>query len=431
GGITNCLLNRRLSVEESHVVVGSAGSFAEHHRWSLCLVGKILTDRPVSIAAFRSTLKQLWKIDKGFPIREVGQHLFVFQFFCKEDKDRLGHIAKSCPGAREGEDEASLNQYRPWLRASIDSQIHLGKEDHEMECTRIKDLMNEVERMSAVRSISQPCPTDSREIIIKERVPLPRIQLVESELGKRKEPPSGIDVDIVNNSMNDMLLCRPTAEEIRVDLFQIHPTKAPDKTESMRFSIRSSGELLAMILMVRLRWQKLIARVLLSRGICQGDPLSPFLFVICEEVFSCLLDKVIKESKIYGLQICRITPKLSHLFFVDDNLIFTRANLNKCAQVSFSENVNVVVKAAVIGCLGVKEVDRHGKVFGIANSYWEIKEDRIWKRLQGWHGNLLSKAGKEVLIKSVLHSIPIYIMSIFRLPDNLISEILSMISRFW
>ncbi|KAL8159041.1 LOW QUALITY PROTEIN: hypothetical protein V2J09_000578 [Rumex salicifolius] len=134
-----------------------------------------------------------------------------------------------------------------------------------------------------------------------------------------------------------------------------------------------------------------------------------------------------------------------------------RATLNECAQlakvlslyeralgqkinyqkieVSFSKNVNVVVRAAV---LGVKEVDRDGKYLGLPTVIgrskkvvFSIIKDRIWKRLQGWRGNLLSKAGKEVLIKSLLQSIPTYIMSIFRLPNNLISEINSMIARFW
>ena len=48
-----------------------------------------------------------------------------------------------------------------------------------------------------------------------------------------------------------------------------------------------------------------------------------------------------------------------------------------------------------------------------------IKE-RIWKKLQGWKEKLLSQAGREVLIKSIIQAIPTYSMSCFKLPKGLI-----------
>ena len=59
-----------------------------------------------------------------------------------------------------------------------------------------------------------------------------------------------------------------------------------------------------------------------------------------------------------------------------------------------------------------------------------IKE-RIWKRLQGWKEKLLSQAGREVLIKSVIQAIPTYSISCFKLPKGLIKEIETMIRKFW
>ena len=63
-------------------------------------------------------------------------------------------------------------------------------------------------------------------------------------------------------------------------------------------------------------------------------------------------------------------------------------------------------------------------------SFVYIKE-RIRKRLQGWKEKLLSQAGREVLIKSVIQAIPIYSMSCFKLPKGLIKEIETMIRKFW
>jgi hypothetical protein len=58
-------------------------------------------------------------------------------------------------------------------------------------------------------------------------------------------------------------------------------------------------------------------------------------------------------------------------------------------------------------------------------------KDRLWKRINSWRSRPLSKAGKEVMIKSVLQAIPEYVMSIYLLPDSLIDDIERMINAFW
>ena len=57
--------------------------------------------------------------------------------------------------------------------------------------------------------------------------------------------------------------------------------------------------------------------------------------------------------------------------------------------------------------------------------------ERIWKKLQGWKEKLLSQAGREVLIKSVIQAIPTYSMSCFKLLKGLIKDIEIMIQKFW
>ena len=63
-----------------------------------------------------------------------------------------------------------------------------------------------------------------------------------------------------------------------------------------------------------------------GRGLCQGDPLSPYLFLICVEGLSALLQKAERDSLIKGVSICRGGPRISHVFFVDDSIIFCRAS---------------------------------------------------------------------------------------------------------
>ena len=45
------------------------------------------------------------------------------------------------------------------------------------------------------------------------------------------------------------------------------------------------------------------------------------------------------------------------------------------------------------------------------------QQEIAWKRLQGWRNKLLSRAGKEVLLNSVVQSIPSYVMQVFALPN--------------
>ena len=63
-----------------------------------------------------------------------------------------------------------------------------------------------------------------------------------------------------------------------------------------------------------------------TRGIRQGDPLSPFLFLLCMEGLHGLITKAIRAKEINGFSLCKRGPKLIHLFFADDSLLFCKAN---------------------------------------------------------------------------------------------------------
>lgn len=66
--------------------------------------------------------------------------------------------------------------------------------------------------------------------------------------------------------------------------------------------------------------------VIPSRGLCQGDPLSPYLFLICAEGFSASLRQAESRSDILGLKIARNAPSITHLFFTDDSQLFLKAS---------------------------------------------------------------------------------------------------------
>ena len=64
-----------------------------------------------------------------------------------------------------------------------------------------------------------------------------------------------------------------------------------------------------------------------SRGIRQGDPISPYLFLFCSEGLSGVLRRATEVGSIHGYRICEAAPSISHLLFADDTIIFCGAEV--------------------------------------------------------------------------------------------------------
>ncbi|KAK9993463.1 hypothetical protein SO802_023166 [Lithocarpus litseifolius] len=114
-----------------------------------------------------------------------------------------------------------------------------------------------------------------------------------------------------------------------------------------------------------------------------------------------------------------------------------RINLEK-SSAYFSSNISDRQKGQILDVLGVNEVDRFETYLGLPTLIGRAKyhifsflKDRIWKKLQGWKGMLLSKAGKEILIKAVAQSKPTNSMSVFQIPKKLCDELDALCAKFW
>ena len=189
-----------------------------------------------------------------------------------------------------------------------------------------------------------------------------------------------------------------------------------------------------------------------TQGIRQGDPLSPYLFLICSEGLNGLIEHAVVNKHIEGVSLCRKGPKISHLFFVDDSLLFCQARvgdvekiqeiLGKCERalgqkinldkttLFFSNNTSNVSKDEMKNLLEVAEIKEYERYLGLPTVVGRKKKaslnfikDRVWDKLQGWKEKLLSQAGKEVLLKAVVQAIPTFAMSCFRLPIGLCQDI--------
>ena len=201
-------------------------------------------------------------------------------------------------------------------------------------------------------------------------------------------------------------------------------------------------------------------RIVPSRGLHQGDPISPYLFLLCAEGLSAMIKKEEREGHQRGIAVCRGAPRISHLLFTDDSIVFCRATWEECDRVLkvledyqgdsrkklnrektslyFSKNASGDVKNYVKEKLGARVVQHHEKYLelpplvgkGKRKAFNRIK-DQVGRKIAKWKGKLLSHAGREILIKAVAQATTTYMMSCFKIPNTLCKELNSMMSKFW
>ena len=104
----------------------------------------------------------------------------------------------------------------------------------------------------------------------------------------------------------------------------------------------------------------------------------------------------------------------------------------------FSKSITEANKQIIKGILVVREIHHYEKYLGLPSltgrgkkASFNYLKKKVWRKLQGWEGKLLSQARKEVLIKAVIQAIPTYAMRCFILPLGLCNEIEVMVMKFW
>jgi hypothetical protein len=198
----------------------------------------------------------------------------------------------------------------------------------------------------------------------------------------------------------------------------------------------------------------------LSRGLRRGDPLSSYLFLLVANGLSTLLRHYEGLGQIEGLIVCRRAPSITHLLFVDDSLLFYRANHEQAAAVKqllstfekctgqqlspskcsllMNESRDSGFRDQVRDLLGVQRIDFEAKYLGLPTPAGRVKRgvfqplvERFQKRMTAWKEKELSAAGKEILIKSIAQALPNYVMSVFKLPVTLCDSLMRHIKAYW
>lgn len=106
--------------------------------------------------------------------------------------------------------------------------------------------------------------------------------------------------------------------------------------------------------------------------------------------------------------------------------------------IMFSPNIGTSEKGEVMTTLQLEKEIMSERYLGLhvyvgreKTKVFQFLKERVWQRIQGWKEKLLSKAGKEVLIKEVAYAIPTYAMACFDITKSVCEQISMMICRYW
>lgn len=196
----------------------------------------------------------------------------------------------------------------------------------------------------------------------------------------------------------------------------------------------------------------------MHKGVRQGDPLSPFLFIIAVEGLNWLFKRALNQGSFNGVKMGNEGLTLSHLQFADDTLVFCKASLEEVQVVKklledFEEisglkinfhktslcgvgvpEDNLQIFADTMGCqmhkLPIKYLGMPLGANPKRKSTWKPILDRFKSKLASWKRRYLSIGGRIVLIKSVLSSLPIFYMSLFKIPEGIVKALESIQAKF-
>ncbi|KAL5716607.1 hypothetical protein ACHQM5_009747 [Ranunculus cassubicifolius] len=195
-----------------------------------------------------------------------------------------------------------------------------------------------------------------------------------------------------------------------------------------------------------------------GRGLKQGDPLSPILFAFAQDILSRALNQLFEENQVKYMVRRKGVNGPTHLMFADDVFLFANGqikgikvlyNLLKSYQKSSGQILNTDKCKTFLGCMNTSQRNEIKAITGINEGVWpetylgvplfkgtprrrhiQILVDKIRKRASAWLGRQLSFQGRNVIATSVLGSIPIHNLGIYKWPVSCTNEAAKSIRNF-
>jgi exonuclease III len=196
-----------------------------------------------------------------------------------------------------------------------------------------------------------------------------------------------------------------------------------------------------------------------KKGLRQGDPLSPILFNIVADMLAIMIQRAKADDQISGLIPHLVEGGISILQYADDTILFMDNDLDKALNMKLIlclfeqlSGLKINFHKSEIFCFGramEREAD-YKNLFGcnsgslpfrylgipihftrLRNGDWKPVEDRFESKLSCWAGKMLSYGDRLTLINSVLTSMPMFMLSFFRVPAGVRKRLDYFRSRFF
>ena len=195
-----------------------------------------------------------------------------------------------------------------------------------------------------------------------------------------------------------------------------------------------------------------------KRGVRQGDPFSPLLFCIAEDVLSRNITKLVQQNKIDLIKGSRSTSVPSHSLYADDIMIFGKGRISSIQALmqlftsyalASGQIINPAKSTVFFGSISNARINYITELIGFnkgslpftylgvpifkgkpKRSHLQPIADRIKSKLSAWKASLLSIAGRVTLVKSVIQSMLVHSISIYCWPKKLLREIESWSRNF-
>lgn len=196
-----------------------------------------------------------------------------------------------------------------------------------------------------------------------------------------------------------------------------------------------------------------------NQGLKQGDPLSPSLFILGEEVLSKMLNQLRHMDHFISFSMSNKGLFISHLAYADVIVIFTRNSnslklIMKCLDKYESISSQLVNKDKSFFLTSLKTgAHRVNRIIDISHfknknfpfnylrcpiyigrkrtEYFDSMLAKIVRRLNGWQSKLMSSGGKLILIKHVLQSLPTYTLTALKPPKGILDLMGKYFARFF